>query len=271
MPPTLRALLITALTLISSSDVAAQNIDLHDDLAHLRDATRISVGAGLLTGNIAFKANTFELEADLGQIPTTSFSMITWPERFAGIEFSYQTGFLGALDVPQLNAQSGDSALSLSSHRIEGAFVYRLFAGPRSDSLAAGVKLGFLLQNLSSNDHIPTILLDTTWAGPSLGPFLSLPFAQGDIGLDLSANIILPFFVRESPRRSGTPRDPLGLNFAIEPFFRLSRQLFLTLQIELHHFSSDFYSVGDRWYGDIRDASKDNTFLSSSLSIQWLL
>ena len=240
------------------------------DVSRVRSSTRLLVGAGLTGGDLTFTSDSFNVEADLGSLNAVTVGVQAWPEEFAGVELTYQIGLLGELAVPQLEVQEGDAALTLASHRLEGGFLYRWFSGPRVDAVSVGLRVGFTLHNLTVSDHSPSVALTTTWFGPGLGPFLSLPFSGGDLGVDLRADLIAPFYVRESPQRSGAPRGAIAGHAGLHPWLRLGERFYGGVRLDLHRYRAHFDGPGNRWYGDIEGGEKRHAFWSAVVALEWL-
>jgi len=240
------------------------------DIEILRTATRVLFGLGVVGGTTAFASNPLVLETDMGQTPSVLVGLRVWPEEYAGFQLVYQGGFFGGLEVSQLQTVAGSATLGLTHHRLEGDFRYRAFTSPRPDAIELSARLGFVMNRLSPTDHSPTLVLSTTWFGPELGGAVKVPFAEGNLGVELEVDAILPFFVREAPVSSGVPDSAFGYHVGLAPYYRLLDTVFLGLRVDVRSFSADFAGQGER-FGGVTDASNDELYTSAQLEAEWAL
>jgi hypothetical protein len=257
---------IAALALLASANAALAQEPTLSEIQRDREGLRFKLGAGTLGGSLDFRSTPSFVQTDLGQLPSLSLGMQGWLNENAGYDLTYQGSFFGSINVA-LNGQQ--QALGLTAHRAEGAFLYRWFTGPRITSMAFGLRLGFLLHNITPSPHTPTILLSTTWFGPLAGLTARVPFTAW-LGLEAEASLILPFNVRESPDRSGNPRDPKGYHAAGALYLRLSDALTLRARADYRRLEAGFSGEGNRGLGGVTNAYLYDQFLSPQLQLEWI-
>lgn len=233
----------------------------------VREGFRAFVGVGTLGGNLDFRSSTANMQADLGQIPSLTVGLQGWLDENAGFDVAYQASFLGELAVP-LDSLQGQ-ALGVNANRLESAFRYRFFTGPRQDSLSFGARVGFLLHNLTPSPHTPTIVLSTTYFGPLLGLTARLPLTWW-LGLEAEGSFILPFNVREFPDRSGSPKNPLGYHGGAAVYVRTTAHLYLRLRYDYRQLQAEFSGQGNRGLGGVTNAVIFDQFHSPQLQAEWI-
>lgn len=237
------------------------------EIQQVREGTRVFVGGGAVTGFLDFRSSPAYTQASLGFVPTGVLGFQSWLDETTGFEAFYQGSFLGTLTTPV--DPLGGATLGFNLHQLEGHFLYRLFTGPRLDSMAFGVKVGFHLHNTAPSEHTPTILLSTTYFGPSLGATARVPFTEW-LALEAEGGVILPFYVREAPDRSGLPRDALGFQGGGGLSLRIIPGLYVKPRYEYRQLQSSFTGTGTRALGKVEQASIFDQYHALRLDLEWV-
>lgn len=250
------------------SEAQAQGAPEASEFQKVREGFRIYAGGGVTGGFLDFRSDTAITQADLGQIPSFTLGVQNWIDENAGFDISYQGSFGGSLATPQ--EPLGGQELGLNAHRIEGNFLYRWFTGPRIDSMAFGLKLGFVLQNTSPSEHTPSIILSTTYSGPQIGPTARIPFTSW-MGIEADAAYIFPFNVREFPDRSGSPKDPSGFQAGGALYLKIGSGLYTRLRFDLRNFQANYGKTGTRGLGNVTNGQGQDQFRTAQLLLEWIL
>lgn len=240
------------------------------DIELMRTGTRLSFGAGVVMGALDFRSDPVIVLADLGQIPSAAVGMEAWLDESAGFNIGYQFGTFGEVSVPLDVVLGNEPKIQLTYHRLEGAFLYRWFLGPKLTSMAFGFKAGFLLHNLTPSPHSPSLILSTTYFGPTLGGTARIPFTE-TMGLDAEAALVLPFNVREFPDDSGRSKNPLGAHAGGAFYLGLTRNLLAKVRYDLRFFNVGYNGTGTRGLGSAVGGASDDLFHSVLLQGEWIL
>lgn len=239
-----------------------------DPVTRAREGFRIRAGGGIETGFLDFRSDSVILQASLGEVPTSIIGVEGWISENAGFDASYQFGFLGELTVP-LETQEGANRLAFVTHRLEGAFRYRWFLGAESTSMSFGIRAGFLLHALIPSPHTPTIVLSTTYAGPTLGLTTNYPILEG-LGVEAYVDGHYPYNVREFPDVSGQPKGPFGYGVGAGPWYQLTDGLYIKARVEYRVFTVSYDGRGTRGLGNVTNGSSFDGFQTAQLIVDWI-
>lgn len=266
----LRVALCAALSLALLGLLTPGVAEAQSDIERVRTSTRLNVGVGLIAGQLDFRSNPVIVIADLGQIPSAQLGMEAWVDENAGFQVAYQIGAFGEVAVPLDVVLGNEAKVDLVHHRVEGAFLYRFFTGPRIDAFSFGAKVGFLLHNITPSPHSPTLILSTTYFGPTLGGVARFPFGRS-FSLDVDGALIIPFNVNEFPDNSGRAKNPLGAHFGGGPALQLTDHMLIRLRYDFRLFNVGFNGEATRALGGATDGVSEDIFHSVLMQAEFFV